>query len=95
MVKHENKRGITAKHKKSKYTGPRGEWSDGYGYICEDEHCHCGWLLEEHEGGICPGSTLDTRSGSHVTTEPAGKEAPGYHGEDGEDRFLVEMSSSF
>ena len=30
-VKHEKERGITAKHKKSKYTGPRGEWSDGYG----------------------------------------------------------------
>ena len=58
-VKHEKERGITAKHKKSKYTGPRGEWSDGYGYIREDEHCHCGWLLEEHEGGICPGPTLD------------------------------------
>ena len=58
-IKSEKERGITAKHKKSKYIGPRGEWSDGYGYIREDEHCHCGGLLEEHEGGICPGPTLD------------------------------------
>ncbi|KAF8937118.1 hypothetical protein BGZ58_003256 [Dissophora ornata] len=30
-VEHEKERGIAARHKKSKYTGPRGECIDGYG----------------------------------------------------------------
>ncbi|KAI8602897.1 hypothetical protein EDD21DRAFT_425829 [Dissophora ornata] len=41
-VGREKERGITARDNKAKYTGPRGEWSDGYGYICEDGYCPCG-----------------------------------------------------
>ncbi|KAI8600427.1 hypothetical protein EDD21DRAFT_405240 [Dissophora ornata] len=48
-VEREKGRGITARHKKAKYTGPRGEWSEGYGYICEDGYCPCGGRLEDHE----------------------------------------------
>ncbi|KAI8604068.1 hypothetical protein EDD21DRAFT_351260 [Dissophora ornata] len=81
-VEREKERGITTRYKESKYTGPRGQWSNGYEYICEDKHCPCGGRLEDHEGGIYPGATLDTRRRSYVTTEPAGKEARGYHGEE-------------
>ncbi|KAK3842760.1 MAG: hypothetical protein J3R72DRAFT_508477 [Linnemannia gamsii] len=35
-VEWELKQGITAKAKKTKYTGPRGDWSQGYGYITQD-----------------------------------------------------------
>ncbi|KAG9061608.1 hypothetical protein KI688_007187 [Linnemannia hyalina] len=32
----EQTQGISAKDKTSKYTGPRGDWSQGYGYITHD-----------------------------------------------------------
>ncbi|KAG9065027.1 hypothetical protein KI688_002347 [Linnemannia hyalina] len=32
----EQSQGISAKDKTSKYTGPRGDWSQGYGYITHD-----------------------------------------------------------
>ncbi|KAG9070494.1 hypothetical protein KI688_008032 [Linnemannia hyalina] len=32
----EQTQGISAKNKTSKYTGPRGDWSQGYGYITHD-----------------------------------------------------------
>ncbi|KAG9062981.1 hypothetical protein KI688_004581 [Linnemannia hyalina] len=40
----EQSQGISAKDKTYKYTGPRGDWSQGYGYITHD--------------GFCPGSRL-------------------------------------
>ncbi|KAK3842547.1 MAG: hypothetical protein J3R72DRAFT_490350 [Linnemannia gamsii] len=53
-VEWELKQGITAKAKKTKYTGPRGDWSQGYGYITQDGYCPCGASLAAHEDGRCP-----------------------------------------
>ena len=58
-VAWELKQGITAKAKKTKYTGPRGEWSQGYGYITQDGYCSCGASLAAQEDGRCPGPSSD------------------------------------
>ena len=58
-IAKEHEQGITAKQKKAKYTGPRGDWSDGYGYICEEGYCPCGSLLDVHIDGQCPGPSLN------------------------------------
>ena len=61
-VSREKERGITVGQKKEAYKGPRGQWEDGYGYYREADRCACGELLEDHDGGICPGPTLDPHS---------------------------------
>ncbi|KAG0366445.1 hypothetical protein BGX24_003681, partial [Mortierella sp. AD032] len=58
-VEWELKQGITAKVKKTKYTGPRSEWSQGYCYITQDGYCPCGASLAAHEDGCCPGPSSD------------------------------------
>ncbi|KAK3806529.1 MAG: hypothetical protein J3R72DRAFT_465303 [Linnemannia gamsii] len=58
-VEWELKQGITTKAKKTKYTGPRGDWSQGYGYITQDGYCPCGASLAAHEDGRCPGPSSD------------------------------------
>jgi hypothetical protein len=55
----EQAQGITTKDKTSKYTGPRGDWSNGYGYITRAGFCPCGASLAAHEDGRCPGPSLD------------------------------------
>ncbi|KAH7047728.1 hypothetical protein BKA57DRAFT_493123 [Linnemannia elongata] len=55
----EQAQGITTKDKTSKYTGPRGDWSNGYGYITRAGFCPCGASLAAHENGHCPGPSLD------------------------------------
>jgi len=55
----EQAQGISAKDKASKYTGPRGDWSDGYGYITRAGFCPCGASLAAHEDGHCPGPSFD------------------------------------
>ncbi|OAQ24968.1 hypothetical protein K457DRAFT_1898454 [Linnemannia elongata AG-77] len=40
MIAWEQAQGITTKDKTSKYTDPRGDWSNGYGYIIRG-----GWAL--------------------------------------------------
>ncbi|OAQ22663.1 hypothetical protein K457DRAFT_25875, partial [Linnemannia elongata AG-77] len=55
----EQAQGITTKDKTSKYTGPRGDWSNGYGYITRAGFCPCGASLAAHEDGHCPGPSLD------------------------------------
>ncbi|OAQ26701.1 hypothetical protein K457DRAFT_21882 [Linnemannia elongata AG-77] len=55
----ERTQGISAKDKTSKYTGPRGDWSQGYGYITRDGFCPCGASLATHEDRICPGATKE------------------------------------
>ncbi|KAG9066373.1 hypothetical protein KI688_001597 [Linnemannia hyalina] len=44
----EQTQGISAKNKTSKYTGPQGDWSQGYGYIARD--------------GFCPAATIALQS---------------------------------
>jgi ribonuclease HI len=51
--------GITPKAKASKYNGPRGDWSDGYGFITQPGFCPCGASLDAHEDEHCPGSSSD------------------------------------
>ena len=58
----EQTRGVTSKDKTSKYTGPRGAWSKGYGYITRDGFCTCGAPLAAHENERCPGVTKDLRA---------------------------------
>ena len=58
----EQSQGISAKDKTSKYTGPRGDWSQGYGYITHDGFCPCGASLATHDEGRCPGATKDPRA---------------------------------
>jgi ribonuclease HI len=58
----EQAQGITAKNKTSKYSGPRGDWSQGYGYLTRDGFCPCGASLATHEDRICPGATKDPRA---------------------------------
>jgi ribonuclease HI len=58
----EQSQGISAKDKTSKYTGPRGDWSQGYGYITHDGFCPCGASLATHCEGRCPGATKDPRT---------------------------------
>ncbi|KAF9341208.1 hypothetical protein BGX26_008749, partial [Mortierella sp. AD094] len=41
------------------YNGPRGPWSDGYGYICRDGDCPCGLPLQDHTDNKCPDAQLD------------------------------------
>ncbi|OAQ27566.1 hypothetical protein K457DRAFT_21124 [Linnemannia elongata AG-77] len=53
--------GISAKDKTSKYTGPRGDWSQGYGYITRDGFCPCGASLATYED-TCPGATKNPRA---------------------------------
>jgi len=48
--------GITTKNKTTKYDGPRGDWTRGYGYITRDGFCPCGASLATHEEGHCPGA---------------------------------------
>jgi hypothetical protein len=49
----------TRKAKTSKHTGPRGEWSDGCGYITREGACVCSALLAAHENEKCPGLFSD------------------------------------
>ena len=58
----EQNQGISAKDKTSKYTGPRGDWSQGYGYITHDGFCPCGASLATHDEGRCPGASKDPRA---------------------------------
>ncbi|KAH7030131.1 hypothetical protein BKA57DRAFT_523863 [Linnemannia elongata] len=58
----EQTQGISVKDKTSKYTGPRGDWSQGYGYITHDGFCPCGASLATHEDRICPGATKNPRA---------------------------------
>ncbi|KAK3826336.1 MAG: hypothetical protein JOS17DRAFT_818658 [Linnemannia elongata] len=58
----EQAQGISAKAKVTKYTGPRGVWTRGYGYITRDGYCPCGASLATHEDGLCPGTSLDPRA---------------------------------
>ena len=55
----EQAQGISAKDKTAKYNGPRGDWSDGYGYITRAGFCPCGASLAAHEDGHCPGPSFD------------------------------------
>lgn len=61
-VAWEQECGITMKAKTSKYTGPRGDWSDGNGYITRAGFCGCGASLAVHEDGRCPGPSADPRA---------------------------------
>jgi hypothetical protein len=54
--------GISAKDKTSKYTGLRGDWRQGYGYIVRDGFCPCGASLATNEDGSYPGATKDPRA---------------------------------
>ncbi|KAK5816753.1 hypothetical protein F5H01DRAFT_405241 [Linnemannia elongata] len=45
----EQTQGISVKDKTSKYTGPRGDWSQGYGYITRVGFCPCGASLATHD----------------------------------------------
>ncbi|OAQ23717.1 hypothetical protein K457DRAFT_24765 [Linnemannia elongata AG-77] len=58
----EQTQGISVKDKTSKYTGPRGDWSQGYGYITRDGFCPCGASLATHEDRTCPGATKNPRA---------------------------------
>ena len=58
----EQAQGISTKNKTTKYVGPRGEWTRGYGYITRDGFCPCGASLATHEEGHCPGVTKDSRA---------------------------------
>jgi hypothetical protein len=58
-IARERELGITGKQKRASYSGPRGPWSDGYGYICQDGDCPCGSPLQDHIDGQCPGAVLD------------------------------------
>ncbi|KAG9071879.1 hypothetical protein KI688_006096 [Linnemannia hyalina] len=58
----EQSQGISAKGRISKYTGPRGDWSQGYGYIAHDGFCPCGASLATYDEGRCPGATKDPRA---------------------------------
>ena len=58
----EQESGINMKAKTSKYTGPRGAWSDGYGYITRNGLCVCGAPLTAHEDGHCLGPSSDLRA---------------------------------
>ncbi|OAQ29277.1 hypothetical protein K457DRAFT_1876098 [Linnemannia elongata AG-77] len=40
---------------------PRGDWSQGYGYITRDGFCPCGASLATHEDRTCPGATKNLR----------------------------------
>ncbi|KAH7042401.1 hypothetical protein BKA57DRAFT_518428 [Linnemannia elongata] len=74
----EQAQGITTKDKTSKYTGPRGDWSNGYGYITRAGFCPCGASLAAHEDGHCPGPSLDpTAADAPETTTTIWKEAMG------------------
>jgi hypothetical protein len=42
--------GITPKATASKYNGPRGNWSDGYGFITQPGFCPCGASVGEPPG---------------------------------------------
>ena len=55
----EQTQGISIKDKTTKYVGPRGDWTRGYGYITRDGFCQCGASLATHEDGHCPGATKD------------------------------------
>ncbi|OAQ24599.1 hypothetical protein K457DRAFT_1880418 [Linnemannia elongata AG-77] len=67
----EQTQGISAKDKTSKYTGPRGDWSQGYGYITLDGFCPCGASLATHEDRICPGATKEPRAADERLLETA------------------------
>ena len=54
--------GTSSTDKISKYTGLRGDWSQGYGYIARDGFCPCGASLATYEDGVCPGATKDPRA---------------------------------
>ncbi|OAQ32990.1 hypothetical protein K457DRAFT_1872386 [Linnemannia elongata AG-77] len=58
----EQNQGISAKDMTSKYTGPRGDWGQGYGYITRNGFCPCGASLTIHEDRTCPGATKDPRA---------------------------------
>jgi hypothetical protein len=79
--------GITPKAKASKYKGPWGDWSDGYGLITQSGFCPCGASLDAHEDEHCPGSSSDPTAADVRLLESllAGKEAVIIDGEDGED----------
>ena len=55
----EKEQGITAKGKKTPYSGVRGDWSQGYGYITPEGYCPCGATLATHDDGRCPGPSVD------------------------------------
>ena len=58
-IEWEKERGITAKDKRTPYSGARGDWSQGYGYITPAGSCPCGATLATHIGGCCPGPSVD------------------------------------
>ena len=58
-INWEQKADITLKAKTAKYTGPRGEWSDSYGYIIRDGFCICGASLAAYENRYYPGLSSD------------------------------------
>ncbi|KAH7047209.1 hypothetical protein BKA57DRAFT_536925 [Linnemannia elongata] len=72
----EQAQGITTKDKTSKYTGPRGDWSNGYGYITRAGFCPCGASLAAHEDGHCPGPSLDPTA-ADAPTIAAQSQVPG------------------
>ncbi|KAH7039283.1 hypothetical protein BKA57DRAFT_509244 [Linnemannia elongata] len=75
----EQTQGISVKDKTSKYTGPRGDWSQGYGYITHDGFCPCGASLATHEDRICPGATKNPRAADErlAATIVAQSQVPG------------------
>jgi hypothetical protein len=58
----EQAQGISTKDKTTKYVGPRGDWTRGYGYITRNGFCPCGASLATHEDGHCPGASQDPRA---------------------------------
>ena len=58
-IARERELGITGKQKRAPYVGPRGPWSDGYGFICQEGDCPCGSPLIDHINGQCPGAVLE------------------------------------
>ena len=58
-VAWEKERGITIKDKRTPYSGVRGDWSQGYGYITSAGSCPCGATLATHVDGLCPGPSID------------------------------------
>ncbi|KAG9061442.1 hypothetical protein KI688_007433 [Linnemannia hyalina] len=80
----EQTQGISAKNKTSKYTGPRGDWSQEYGYITHDGFCPCGASLATHDEGKRPGATKDPRAADKAFVgEFVRKEEVANDGEDG------------
>jgi hypothetical protein len=39
--------------------GPRGDWSDGYGFITQPGFCPCDASLDAYEDEHCPSSSSD------------------------------------